>query len=77
MDVMMPRMDGVQATRIIRSRLQTAAIPVVMLTAKSDLESELAGLDAGADDYLAKPFDAARLLARIRMLLKRNGHSDA
>ncbi|MDD5746200.1 MAG: ATPase, T2SS/T4P/T4SS family [Candidatus Omnitrophica bacterium] len=77
MDVMMPRMDGVQATRIIRSRLQTAAIPIVMLTAKSDLESELAGLDAGADDYLAKPFDAARLLARIKMLLKRNVHSDA
>ena len=71
MDVMMPRLDGFQATRIIRSRLETAQIPVIMLTAKSDIASELQGIDAGADDYISKPFDHIRLLARIKMLLNR------
>ncbi len=71
MDVMMPRMDGYQATRILRSRLETAHIPLIMLTAKSDIESELKGIDAGADDYISKPFDHVRLIARIKMLLRR------
>ena len=71
MDVMMPEMDGFEATRALRSSLETAVIPVLMLTAKRDSESELAGLDAGADDYITKPFDKDKLLARIRMLLKR------
>ena len=71
MDVMMPEMDGFEATRALRSRLETAVIPVLMLTAKRDKDSELAGLDAGADDYITKPFDKDKLLARIKMLLKR------
>ena len=71
MDVMMPVMDGIKATKKIRSNLETAAIPIVMLTAKTAKEDELEGLDAGADDYLGKPFDDEKLLARIRMLLRR------
>ena len=71
MDIMMPEMDGFEATKILKSRLETASIPVVMLTAKKDKESELQGLDAGADDYITKPFDHEKLLARIKMLLNR------
>ncbi|MBU1925253.1 MAG: response regulator, partial [Candidatus Omnitrophica bacterium] len=71
MDVMMPILDGFGATKEIRSRLETAPIPIIMLTAKSDIESELKGIDAGADDYMAKPFEADRLIAHAQMLLKR------
>jgi len=70
-DVMMPEMDGFEATKILRSRLETAVIPILMLTAKKDKESELKGLDLGADDYVTKPFDKDKLLARIKMLLRR------
>ncbi|MDD3374146.1 MAG: ATPase, T2SS/T4P/T4SS family [Candidatus Omnitrophica bacterium] len=71
MDVMMPVMDGIIATRRIRAELETAAIPILMLTAKTTKEDELEGLDAGADDYLGKPFDDEKLLARVKMLLRR------
>ena len=76
MDVMMPVMDGFEATKTLRSKLATAAIPVLMLTAKRDKESELKGLEVGADDYLTKPFDKDKLLARIRMLLRRSDRKD-
>ncbi len=76
MDVMMPNMDGFEATKTLRSKLATAAIPILMLTAKRDKESELKGLDVGADDYLTKPFDKDKLLARIRMLLRRSDRKD-
>ena len=71
MDVMMPEMNGFEATEVLRSKLETAVIPIIMLTAKQDKESELAGIKAGADDYLTKPFDKEKLLARIEMLLRR------
>ncbi|MEI7903818.1 MAG: ATPase, T2SS/T4P/T4SS family [Candidatus Firestonebacteria bacterium] len=71
MDVMMPEMDGIEATRKLRTNLQTASIPIIMLTAKRDKYSELEGIDAGADDYIAKPFDGDKLVARIKMLLRR------
>ncbi|HOD12080.1 MAG TPA: ATPase, T2SS/T4P/T4SS family [Candidatus Omnitrophota bacterium] len=71
MDIMMPVLDGVSATLKIKTHLETASIPVVMLTAKTDSASEIESLDAGADDYVCKPFDPEKLLARIRMLLKR------
>ncbi len=70
-DVTMPKMDGLQATRVIKSKLDTASIPVMMLTAREDKESELLGIDVGADDYLSKPFDYDKFLARVRMLLRR------
>ncbi len=70
-DVMMPVMDGIEATKILRSKVETAVIPIIMLTAKQDKESELAGLNVGADDYITKPFDKEKLLARVSMLLRR------
>lgn len=71
-DIMMPVMDGYEATKTLRSKLETAIIPIMMLTAKSDVESEIKGIDYGADDYMAKPFDGKRLLARVELLLRRN-----
>jgi len=69
LDVMMPKMDGYEVCRKMRSSLRTGRIPVIMLTAKDDLESELEGLDAGADDYMTKPVNPLRLLAHCKMLL--------
>ena len=71
LDVMMPEMDGFQVAREVRkSRCST---PILMLTAKSDLEDRIAGLNAGADYYLTKPFDTRELLACINALLRRQG----
>jgi type IV pilus assembly protein PilB len=70
-DVTMPKMNGFELTKRLRSSLETAVIPIIMLTARSDKDSELKGLDAGADDYIAKPFDTEKLLSRIKMLLRR------
>ncbi len=70
-DVMMPVMDGIEATKVLRSKVETAVIPIIMLTAKQDKESELTGLNVGADDYITKPFDKEKLLARVSMLLRR------
>lgn len=69
LDIMMPGMDGLEMLR----RLRTAGIttPVLLLTAKSDIEDRVQGLDAGADDYLPKPFAASELLARVRAMLRR------
>lgn len=72
----MPGMNGFEATKILRSKLETAVIPIILLillTARKNKESELKGLDAGADDYITKPFDKDKLLARIKMLLRRVG----
>src|SRR6476661_1531955 len=69
LDVMMPRRDGFAVCREIRRRGITA--PVLMLTARDSVADKVEGLDAGADDYLAKPFEFAELLARLRALLRR------
>ena len=61
MDVMMPRMDGFEATRRIR---QIMNVPIIILSAKGETSDKVAGLQLGADDYLAKPFEPAELLAR-------------
>ncbi len=71
MDVTMPKMSGLEAAKELRSKLETAVIPIILLTGRQDKESELRGIDAGADDYITKPFDADNLLARIKMLLRR------
>ncbi len=71
MDLSMPGMDGLEAIKALRSKLETAAIPVIMLTAVTAKESELTAFDVGADDYLTKPFDFDKLHARMKMLLKR------
>jgi type IV pilus assembly protein PilB len=70
-DVMMPEMNGYELCRKLRSTLQTGSIPIIMLTAKSDLESELEGLDAGADDYMAKPVEPLRVAMRVKAMLDR------
>lgn len=71
-DITMPKMNGFEATKLLKSRLETAVIPILMLTARQDKESELKGIDLGADDYMTKPFDHEKLVARIRMLLRRS-----
>lgn len=68
LDVMMPRMDGFEFLKRLRAESQT---PVLMLTARTDRTSRIAGLDSGADDYLPKPFDPQELLARVRAILRR------
>jgi CheY-like chemotaxis protein/anti-sigma regulatory factor (Ser/Thr protein kinase) len=69
--VMMPRVDGFELLRALRSDEHTRAIPVIMLTARAGQEASVEGLEAGADDYLAKPFRADELVARVRVALER------
>ncbi|MCR4898058.1 MAG: response regulator transcription factor [Acholeplasmatales bacterium] len=71
MDIMMPRLNGYETLKEIRRRKNN--IPVMMLTAKSLVDDKVLSLDAGADDYLTKPFQLKELLARIRALLRRKG----
>ena len=71
LDVMMPKMDGYEVARQVRrARCNT---PILMLTARSDVQDRIAGLNAGADYYLTKPFDSGELLASINALLRRQG----
>jgi two-component system sensor histidine kinase/response regulator len=69
LDVMMPKIDGYEVCRRLKLDENTRYIPVIMLTAKSDVASKVIGLDIGADDYLPKPFDYKELSARVRSLL--------
>ncbi|MEI2696849.1 MAG: response regulator transcription factor [Microthrixaceae bacterium] len=70
LDLMMPVVDGLTVCRVLRSEADRT--PVLMLTARTETSDRVAGLDAGADDYLAKPFDPAELMARIRALMRRS-----
>ncbi|MGN6780102.1 MAG: response regulator transcription factor [Marmoricola sp.] len=74
MDVMMPRLDGIETTRALRSVGNT--VPILVLTARDAVGDRVEGLDAGADDYLTKPFALEELLARLRALLRRTGSAD-
>jgi two-component system response regulator MprA len=69
LDVLMPNVDGLETARRLRG--SGNRIPILMLTARDEVEARVAGLDAGADDYLVKPFALAELLARLRALLRR------
>lgn len=69
LDIMMPKLDGVEVLR--RLRTGGSDIPVIMLTAKSQIEDKILGLDSGADDYLTKPFDSSELVARLRAITRR------
>jgi two-component system, OmpR family, response regulator MprA len=73
LDVLMPNVDGLTACRVLRQRGDRT--PVLMLTARHEVSDRVAGLDAGADDYLVKPFALDELLARLRSLLRRTGVS--
>jgi two-component system response regulator MprA len=74
LDVLMPGIDGLEVCR--RLRAAGNGVPVLMLTARAEVDSRVAGLDAGADDYLPKPFALAELLARLRALLRRAANGD-
>ncbi len=69
LDIMMPKVDGITVLKTIRE--QGNSIPVIMLTAKSELDDKIVGLDSGADDYLTKPFEVKELLARLRAITRR------
>jgi len=70
LDVMMPEVDGLETCRILRAR--GSRVPILVLTALAEVADRVAGLDAGADDYLVKPFALEELLARVRALLRRS-----
>ena len=71
LDIMLPKMSGIEVLRNLRA--EKNSIPVLMLTAKDEIEDKVAGLDYGADDYMTKPFSTDELLARVRALLRRKG----
>ncbi|CAM3374683.1 MULTISPECIES: response regulator transcription factor [Saccharibacillus] len=71
LDIMLPGMDGISILQTVRS--QNMAVPVILLTAKGEIPDKIAGLDHGADDYVAKPFSSDELLARIRAAMRRKG----
>ncbi|MET9802996.1 response regulator transcription factor [Streptomyces sp. NPDC006368] len=73
LDVQMPRMDGLTAARRVRAAGST--VPILMLTARDTVGDRVTGLDAGADDYLVKPFELDELFARIRALLRRSSYA--
>jgi two-component system alkaline phosphatase synthesis response regulator PhoP len=71
LDLMLPHVDGLEICRVVRGHEKTAAIPIIMLTARAEESDRIAGLEIGADDYLAKPFSPNELVARVRALLRR------
>ena len=71
LDIMMPELDGIEVLTKLRS--ERISTPILLLTAKAEVDDRVAGLDAGADDYLAKPFAISELLARLRAMLRRKG----
>lgn len=75
LDIMMPKMDGI--TVLKRLRAQENPVPIIMLTAKAEIDDRVLGLDSGANDYLTKPFDTKELLARIRAMTRSQKASDS
>ena len=75
LDVMMPSIDGLTVCRVLRA--ERDRVPILMLTARTETSDRVAGLDAGADDYLPKPFELDELMARIRALLRRSRPDEA
>jgi DNA-binding response OmpR family regulator len=71
LDLMLPQVDGLDICRAARASAQTAAIPIIMLTARAEESERIIGLELGADDYMAKPFSPSELVARVRALLRR------
>jgi DNA-binding response OmpR family regulator len=75
LDVMLPGMDGFDVCRALRADPTTAAVPVIMLTAKAEESDRIVGLELGADDYITKPFSPGEVVARVRALLRRSHRS--
>ena len=72
LDIMLPGQDGVSILKELRENASTADLPVLMLTAKGSVYDKVVGLDSGADDYLAKPFEMVELISRVKALLRRS-----
>jgi PleD family two-component response regulator len=70
LDVMLPKLDGIEVTRRLKADVLVSRIPILMTTSLAAVEDRIVGLDAGADDYLPKPFDLRELLARVRALIR-------
>ncbi len=70
LDVMMPKMDGFETCRHLKHNLATQYIPVIMVTALNELDDKIRGIEAGADDFISKPFNRLELLARVKSLLR-------
>ena len=77
LDVMLPGMSGLEVCRALRAEPATAALPIIMVTARAEETDRIVGLDIGADDYVAKPFSPNELIARIRALVRRTRRPDA
>lgn len=75
LDLMLPEVDGLEVCRLVRGNEKTAAIPIIMLTARAEESERIVGLEVGADDYIAKPFSPNELVARVRALLRRTQRS--
>jgi DNA-binding response OmpR family regulator len=71
LDLMLPGLDGLEVCRLLRGDARTAAVPVIMLTARGEESDRIVGLELGADDYITKPFSPNELVARVRALLRR------
>jgi len=76
LDIMMPKLDGIQVVRRLKEDPELRGIPVILVTAKAETKDVVAGLDAGGDDYLTKPFEHAALLARVRSMLRQKHLND-
>ncbi len=76
LDLMLPGLSGLEICRALRADTSTAAIPIIMVTARADETDRILGLDIGADDYLAKPFSPNELVARVRALMRRSKRAD-
>ena len=76
LDIMMPKMDGLEVCQKMRSDADLMHIPIIMLTARGDEKTEVEGLDTGADDYITKPISTKKLLSRIRAVLRRYNETE-
>jgi two-component system phosphate regulon response regulator PhoB/two-component system alkaline phosphatase synthesis response regulator PhoP len=72
LDIMLPDMDGMEACKLLKKDDRSAAVPIIMLTARTDETDKILGLELGADDYITKPFSPKELIARIKVVLRRN-----
>src|SRR5262245_40660174 len=70
LDVMMPKLDGIETTKRIKADTSLPFTPIILVTAKTDIKDVVAGLEAGADEYLTKPVDQASLVARVKSMLR-------
>ncbi len=77
LDLMLPDMDGIEVCKHLRASAQHSQLPIIMLTARVDVADKVRGLEVGADDYIAKPFEARELVARVNSVLRRSGEESS